>query len=173
MPKTQTYTEKQRFGKSILMVVVFSTISLVLILATGLYLQLVQGKPFGNNPMSNTGLIITALAVTGVAALSVLLLRVTQLETAITSQTISIRFRPFMRKWKTIAWEEVKKAEVVSFNPIGDYGGWGISSSRKGKAYTTKGNMGLLLTLNQGKPLLIGTQKPNEIKQFIRMIEKD
>lgn len=173
MPKTQTYTEKQRFGKSILMVVVFSTIGLVLILATGLYLQLVQGKPFGNNPMSNTGLIITALAVTGVAASSVLLLRVTQLETAITSQTISIRFRPFMRKWKTIAWEEVKKAEVVSFNPIGDYGGWGISSSRKGKAYTTKGNMGLLLTLNQGKPLLIGTQKPNEIKQFIRMIEKD
>lgn len=173
MPKIKTFTEVQRFGKSLLIVVVFFTMALALILASGLYVQLVQGKPFGNNPMSNTGLIITAIAVSLVAALSVLLLTITRLETTITPQTISFRFRPFMRKWKTIAWEEVKKAEVVSFNPIGDYGGWGISSSRKGKAYTTKGNMGLLLSLNQGKPLLIGTQKPNEIKQFIRMIDKD
>lgn len=172
MPKIKTFTEVQRFGKSLLIVVVFFTMALALILASGLYVQLVQGKPFGNNPMSNTGLIITAIAVSLVAALSVLLLTITRLETTITPQTISFRFKPFMRKWKTIAWEEVKKAEVVSYNPIGDYGGWGISRSRKGRAYTTKGNMGLLLTPNQGKPILLGTQKPDELKQYLSMIKK-
>ena len=37
----------------------------------------------------------------------------------------------------------------------------------KGKAFNIKGNMGLQLQFKDGKKLLIGTQKEEEIKQFL------
>ena len=62
-----------------------------------------------------------------------------------------------------------------NYNPISEYGGWGIKggfSKQTGKAYTTKGTTGLQLTLKNGKKILIGTQKKEEIKRVLETYKR-
>ena len=54
-----------------------------------------------------------------------------------------------------------------SYNPIRDYGGWGIRWGTKGKAYNVSGNRGLYLEFSDGKQLLIGLQKPEEFVEAL------
>jgi hypothetical protein len=55
--------------------------------------------------------------------------------------------------------------EVITYRPIIDYGGWGVRFGRKGMAYNVSGNIGLLISRKNGKTILIGTQKPDEMKE--------
>ena len=94
-----------------------------------------------------------------------------KLTTVITEQDISIRFNLLHRKPKTIAWNEVQKAEIVTYKPIMDYGGWGIKYGGLNTiAYNVSGNKGLQLYLKNGKKILIGTQKPEELQNIIKKI---
>lgn len=89
------------------------------------------------------------------------------LETEISSEGISVRFFPFHLKKKFFAWDEIVKAEVREYSPLLEYGGWGIRRGMSGVAYNVKGNMGLQLVLKNGKKILIGTQKAEELKQIL------
>lgn len=89
------------------------------------------------------------------------------LETEISSEGISVRFFPFHLKKKFFSWDEIAKAEVREYSPLLEYGGWGIRRGKSGVAYNVKGNMGLLLVLKNGKKILIGTQKAEELKQIL------
>jgi hypothetical protein len=64
------------------------------------------------------------------------------------------------------------KAYIRKYNPIKDYGGWGIrwGSFRKGNAYNMSGNMGLQLVFKDGKKLLFGTQRSSELDQIIEQL---
>ncbi|MHC4338483.1 MAG: hypothetical protein ACYSTG_11155 [Planctomycetota bacterium] len=63
-----------------------------------------------------------------------------------------------------------------TYKPIREYGGWGIRYSfRKGigRAYNMSGNKGVQLVFKNGKKLLIGSQKPDELAQAINSIMKN
>lgn len=172
MRKNEQFTEIQYFNKSILLLVIVPAAALLALLISGIYLQLIEGKPFGNHPLSNTGLVVVTLLVMLVLGFVAALIAFTRLETTITRETIAVRYRPFITKWRRITWEEVAQAGVTRYNPLGDYGGWGISTSRRGKAFTIRGNYGLRLTMKVGKPLMIGTQKPDELARFLKTIDR-
>jgi hypothetical protein len=54
------------------------------------------------------------------------------------------------------------------YRPILEYGGWGIRCGFKGaRAYNVSGNKGVQLILQNGKRLLIGSQKPDELVEAI------
>lgn len=93
------------------------------------------------------------------------------LDTKITSDEIQIRFPPFINKPKVISISEIKTMEVRKYDPLGEYGGWGIrygwTNSKRNRAYNIKGSDGLQLVLHDGMRILIGTQKPDEIRKFI------
>jgi hypothetical protein len=67
-------------------------------------------------------------------------------------------------------WEDVEDYQVITYNPVRDYGGWGIKTGKKGRAYNVSGNWGLMLTLKNGKSVLIGTNMPVEIKSFLESL---
>jgi len=94
------------------------------------------------------------------------------LKTRIDTEGIHYRFFPFHFREKTISWSKVEMGEVIKYNPIGDFGGWGIKYGRKGKAYNVSGNMGLYLTLKNKKRILIGTQRPEEMAEVVTSILK-
>lgn len=97
-----------------------------------------------------------------------------QLKTVISEQDISIRFNFFHRKPKTISWDEIQKAEIITYNPVMDYGGWGIRyGGLNSVAYNVSGNQGLQLYLNNGKKILIGTQKPDELQNIIKKMASE
>ena len=52
-----------------------------------------------------------------------------------------------------------------------DYGGWGIKYGLKGLAYNISGNFGIQLELKSGSKILIGTQKPDEVKKLLDEIK--
>ena len=96
---------------------------------------------------------------------------VLQLRTKIDKNGIVYQFWPVHRKEQIIKWEEVNCAYVRKYSPIFEYGGWGFRHGRKGKAFNTSGNMGLQIEFLNGKKLLIGTQKPEEMERVLRKLE--
>lgn len=100
-------------------------------------------------------------------AIFILLFYFMNLETTITKEAIAIKYFPFHLKKRMYSFAEIQHLEVIKYNPIGDYGGWGVRLSRYGKAFNVKGEYGLKLYFTNRKPLLIGTQKPDELKKIL------
>lgn len=90
-----------------------------------------------------------------------------KLTTRIDDQYIAFTYRPMFVN-KKIAWREVKSAEVINY---GFVGGWGIRLWTKyGTVYNVRGKHGLHIKLNNGKQLLLGTQKEDELRQVLTQI---
>lgn len=94
-----------------------------------------------------------------------------KLSTRIDEQGIHYQFFPFHFSLKKIGWNEISKSYVRTYDPVGEYGGWGLKSgilfSKKGKAINVSGDIGIQLELKNGKKLLIGTQKESEAKSVL------
>lgn len=114
-------------------------------------------KSTGDLLTTYLGIMIGMLMIGMIAAVS--------LKTTITDDGIEVRFWPFMRR--RIFRSEIVEARVRKYSPIGEYGGWGIKYGKSGKCYNTQGDMGLQLRLKDGKKVLIGTQRPEELAEFI------
>ena len=147
-----TFTEKQRFRQWWLWI--------LLSLGQGFFLwmliqQIGLGIPFGSNPAPDFLIIFLGLTFGCGPAIFMYL---TGLDTIVTVQGILLRFHPFHRRWVTFAFKSVAEARAITYNPIRDYGGWGIRYGRKGKAYNVSGNQGVLLTLKDGRTVLIGSR---------------
>lgn len=95
-----------------------------------------------------------------------------KLKTRIDEKGIYYRFIPFHLSIKFIAWDELNSAYIRKYNPISEYGGWGIKGGKlwnksNGVAFNVKGDIGLQLELVSGKKILIGTQQGEEIKRVL------
>jgi hypothetical protein len=115
----------------------------------------------------------------GLLAMSILLFLIVgllfllQLKTTVDDEGIHYQFIPFHFKQKTILWQDIKSAEVRKYEPLKEYGGWGIKGfSKKNRAYNVKGNIGLQLVLKTGDKILFGTQKEEELKVFLKSNKK-
>ncbi len=64
-------------------------------------------------------------------------------------------------------YENVEKATSLTYSPLKGYGGWSIRYGRKGKAYNVSGNKRVLLTLKDGKSVLIGSKNPELLSSAI------
>jgi hypothetical protein len=137
----------------------------VLPLWYGLWSQLTTGEPWGNKPADDMTLGVITLFITLMMAGLLVLFFTMRLETEITQEEISFRFPPLVRKWRIIPRENILKVESGKYNPIRDYGGWGVRQGfgKKGRAYNVSGNMGLTLYLKDGKKVLIGTRRAQAI----------
>jgi len=136
----------------------------------GVYLQLVEGIPMGDKPASDTILLAISVGVTVLMLGIFLLLLKARLNTTLGMSGIEFRFIPFHRRVHLISWTEVAKAYVRTYRPIVEFGGWGIRFGLKGRAYNVSGKQGLQLVMKNGKKILFGTQKPNEIRSALTQI---
>jgi hypothetical protein len=90
------------------------------------------------------------------------------LHSRITPEGIYMRFN-MQLKPRQIAWSEIKSVEVVKYSPLIDYGGWGYRKGWGGKkqAYNVSGNMGLKITLADGRIVLLGTREPEKMQEYL------
>ena len=126
--------------------------------------QVLLDKPFGTRPAPDAVLI-------GVEAFLLLVfffLMSIKLKTRINETGIYYQFYPFQFKETKINWHEVTDIYMRHYNPLMEYGGWGIrrGSKKRGSALITSAssNIGLQLQFYDGKLLLIGTAKPDEMQ---------
>ena len=94
-----------------------------------------------------------------------------ELNTEIDDGKISFRYKPFHVKPRIIYWDEISDFYIREFRPIREYGGHGIQRRLKtGRAFTVSGNKGLPLVLEDGKKILIGTNKTKELAMVIEKL---
>lgn len=129
--------------------------------------QLFLGKPFGPKPAPDYALILVELCF---LLLFIFLISI-KLKTRINDAGIYYRYFPFQFKETLIEWHELKDAYIRQYNSFFEYGGWGIRTGtvKTGKAINTSAssNQGLQLQFSDGKLLLIGTRKPDEIQLIL------
>jgi hypothetical protein len=104
-----------------------------------------------------------------IALVTVFVLNI-KLITKIDEKGIQYQFFPINLNLKCISWETIDSCYIRKYNAVTEYGGWGLKFSfRKniGRAFTTKGAIGLQLVLKNGKRLLIGTQKRYELEKTL------
>lgn len=156
------FSETQRFKQWWLWMILIGLDGLILF---GIYQQMILGKPFGDNPGSDGELIMIA----GLMALITVAFYSVKLETEIKKDGIYVRFFPFHFSFRFYPWENISKSFVRQYNPILEYGGWGVrfGFAGKGKAFNVSGNKGLQLEFNDHKKLLIGTDKPEELENTL------
>lgn len=109
----------------------------------------------GSDPMS--GLALTLLYGT-IGLLPPILIYCTILYTEVRGDAVYVRLRPFHRKWVEITFDSISEAEPITYRALRDYGGWGIRYGRGGKAYNISGNQGVMLSLKDGRKIMIGSR---------------
>lgn len=127
--------------------------------------QLFYNNPIGQNPMPNEMLVVFVI-IFGFGL--PWFFYAARLVTEVRPDGLYVKFLPFHLNWKIFRLPEIKNFEAVTYKPILDYGGWGIRYGRKGRAYNVSGNRGLQLEFTNGKRLLIGSQKPDQLANAIQ-----
>ena len=90
------------------------------------------------------------------------------LDTQINEAGIAYRWLPVQKRYRHINWADIEQITVRDYAAITEYGGWGIRFSLRGMAHTVSGHHGIELKRKGHKrTLLIGTQRPDKIRQFI------
>jgi hypothetical protein len=89
-----------------------------------------------------------------------------KLVTDLKAPKFSVSLRGVFRSCK-IPLEQVDRVEVITFDPVRDFGGFGIRSTKAGRACLAYGTRGVLVSLRDGAPVVIGSQRPEALADAI------
>lgn len=158
------FVEEQRFRQWWLWLILLPSIGVVWY---GFWQQIIRGEKFGNNPGPDWLLWILFLTV-GLGLPWIFYSVALRFE--VYQDTVVVRFVtplfPLFRK--TIHVESIERAEPCVYNPLWDYGGWGVRLSGKGWAYSVSGDRGVRLRLRGSKDVMLGSREPEQLAQAIQ-----
>jgi hypothetical protein len=95
------------------------------------------------------------------------LLRV-RLVTTVEGGEIGVRLDGLGRR-RRITITQIIRAAETTFDPVGDFGGYGFRAMPHGRAYLAGGTRGIRLELPKGQTVVIGSERPAEL---LRAIER-
>lgn len=157
----KVFTEEQKFRQPLVYVVLSIGLIATIFAVASDWESIVQGD-MGDKIGALSGLIIVLLVI--------LLFIKLKLKTRIDEKGVFYQFAPFHLTLKLIPWNNISKCFIRKYSAIKEYGGWGMKFNffkNKGKSYTTSGNIGLQLELKNGKKILIGSLKENELQRVL------
>jgi hypothetical protein len=99
------------------------------------------------------------------------LLLTLRLDTRLDATGAHYRLFPLQWHWQCRPWTDVAHAYLRAYDPLGEYGGWGLKGQRSNRALNIAGDQGLQLVLRDGNRLLLGTQRPAEITQVLTLLQ--
>jgi hypothetical protein len=162
-----TFTETQKFNKWWHYVIAGFPIVLIIALFIPVWLDVVTTKNNQKEPL----FFLISFIFTTLAFIWFVLLK---LKTQINEEGILVIFSglPFCKR--KIKWEEIKSISIIKYEPLTDYGGWGVrySLSGNGWCYNVSGNYGIKIIYQNNKPFLIGTQQKEEAEKIINLYFK-
>jgi hypothetical protein len=84
---------------------------------------------------------------------------------------ISVKFFPLIWTERIYKKEDIAAISVETYNSLTRYGGWGLRyRSRKEMAINTAGNKGVLLTLHNGRKIMLGSKTADELADAINQM---
>ena len=155
------YKEVQRFSDFWLWALI--TVVSVLCLITGYrIINSIQSGGESSLPA------VLVLLVTGVGVPA--FLGICKLTVEVRGDGVYFKFSPFHREYRKILFSKIQRFEAITYRPIVDYGGWGIRYGRKGLAYNTGGNRGVLFELANGRTILLGSRDAEQFERVLKEI---
>ncbi|MFN2160261.1 MAG: DUF6141 family protein [Anaerolineales bacterium] len=133
----------------------------------GFFQQIVIGQPYGINPGPDWMVVLVWL-LTGIG-LPLFILSV-KLVVTVSADSVEIYFRPFTRR--VIPLEQIARFKARTYSPLGEYGGWGLRGLGNNRAYNISGNCGVELVLKDGRIVLIGSRRAEELASAIETAYK-
>ena len=86
------------------------------------------------------------------------------LKTTVTETQLSVSFGALFTLYRrNIALTDIASSEAVTYSPLAEYGGWGIKWGKSGLALNARGDKGVRLMLTDGRRVLVGSQRPEEL----------
>ena len=167
-PLPPVFEETQRFDQlwlKILMIAV-ATVQLGFIVVA-VYTQFYRGIPFGGKPLPDGPLLITLVLMLLIGVLLPLLILAVKLEVRLDPLQLRLRLWPFADK--TLPLADIVSWQVRDYRPLRDFGGWGMHYSFKLKAwaYNARGSRGVFLELKDGKKIMVGSQRADQLAQAL------
>ncbi|UCF46258.1 MAG: hypothetical protein JSU89_03480 [Myxococcales bacterium] len=126
--------------------------------------QIVFCRPHGEHPGPDWLVwVLTVILCACVPAL----LWVLRLTVTISDEGVHVRYYPFVNRM--IPFSDIRAFRARRYRPIREFGGWGIRTGLgKKSAYNTKGDLGVELYLRNGRSIMIGSQRHEELAAAIR-----
>lgn len=90
--------------------------------------------------------------------------------TMVTRHQVVIRWGILGIRVLRLKTADITAVALHEFAPLKDFGGYGIRVNREMRAYYLRGNRGVKITRTQGKPVLIGSDRPEALYAVIQGI---
>lgn len=118
---------------------------------------------------------IVGLSIAAITTLAlVVLLYTSKLSIVIDQESIHYRYPPFINTNKIICKDDVSELYVRSYDSLTEYGGWGYKYSFKnGRLLNILGGEGLQIITKNDKKILIGTEKPDQLKYAVKKLKEN
>lgn len=130
----------------------------------GFVQQILFGMPWGNKPSPDWMMWLLWLVVGVGFPLAFYWMR---LIVEVLDDRVFIHYAPLIKS--DILLAEIKTVEARTYQPIREFGGWGIRGRPGRRAYNVSGNQGVEMTLQDGRKIMIGSQKAEELALAILM----
>lgn len=166
-PEMIAFREVQRFRQWWLWLIILAVPGVCLY---GIIQQIVFDRPFGNDPLSDGGLLTVAGVFGGGLPL---LFYAVNLTVEVRPNGLHLRYFPFHLRFHRIAFDTITRAEARTYSALREFGGWGIRWGKEGKAYTVSGDRGVQLEFRNGRKLLIGSKRAEELAQALEKALKE
>lgn len=163
------FREVQRF--SLWLRTVFALSMAAAVVVDCIALNSMLAEPYPPSPVNSALLVIVGIVLPIALAT---LLWAAKLETEVRSEALYVRLFPFHIRYRKITPADLSECYARTYRPLVEYGGWGIRCgfAGGGRAYNMSGNQGVQLIMKDGRKLLIGSQKPDELAGAISSITK-
>ena len=125
-------------------------------------LRILFHHPLGYRSVTNGDLLFLTI-LTLVVYIRLITVR---LVTELRSGQLSVAMKGFWREIH-VPVAEIRVAVPVEYKPIEEYGGYGVRSGPRGQAYIAWGNQALQVELRDGRRLLVGSQRSQELARCI------
>jgi hypothetical protein len=97
-----------------------------------------------------------------------ILVYIMHLDIRVTRKGLSLQFFPFHLKPRALDLDKTISIEAVTYAPIGEYGGWGLRYVKNGRAYNVGGNRGVRIDYENGKHVLLGSERAEELEEALQ-----
>lgn len=89
------------------------------------------------------------------------------MRTEVTGFEVRVRFGWLTSYSATIPLGEIQSAEVIRYNAVDEFGGWGIRGTENNRVLSQSGDLGVQLQLAKGRKILIGSSRPEALAKAI------
>jgi hypothetical protein len=108
---------------------------------------------------------IAGLAMVSATLLVILFLGIMVTEVGPDEVTVRFGFLPVYRK--RIPYEGMAALTPCRYSPLREFGGWGIRGLGKSRALSARGDLGLRISMRDGREWLIGSEDPVALARAI------